>query len=171
MTTAAEQSGWLIVAHPLFIDQLESLVITVEQLRAQNPDNYQQKNATKRLYAILKLIEVIPQDPTRPIYRQGNTLGKQHRQWFRAKFFQQYRLFFRYSLQQKIIILGKCCGVGHLPMIGMRCWRKHRQQQNGLEGCYRPIHNPHLTYPIALYKLILCLLNHLLYNCNCLLMS
>lgn len=106
MTIQVERSGWLIVAHPLFIDQLERLINIVEQLRAQNPNNYQRKNATKRLYAILKLIEVIPQDPTRPIYRQGNTLGEQHRHWFRAKFFQQYRLFFRYNLQQKIIVLG-----------------------------------------------------------------
>ena len=42
--------------------------------------------------------EVIPQDPSRTEYRQGNTLGADHRHWFRAKFVQQYRLFFRYHV-------------------------------------------------------------------------
>lgn len=48
--------------------------------------------------------EVIPQDPTRNEYRQGSTLGDDYKHWFRAKFFQQYRLFFRYHLESKIII-------------------------------------------------------------------
>ena len=43
-------------------------------------------------------------NPTRADYRQGNTLGDEHRHWFRAKFFQQYRLFFRYHQQSKIIV-------------------------------------------------------------------
>ena len=50
------------------------------------------------------MLEVIPQDPARADYRQGNTLGDEHRHWFRAKFFQQYRLFFRYHQQSKIIV-------------------------------------------------------------------
>jgi toxin YhaV len=47
---------------------------------------------------------VIPQDPTRSEYRQGSTLGDDYKHWFRAKFFQQYRLFFRYHLESKIIV-------------------------------------------------------------------
>jgi toxin YhaV len=59
------------------------------------------------LGAIAKLaFEVIPQDPTRSEYRQGNTLGASYKHWFRAKFFQQYRLFFRYHLESKIIIFA-----------------------------------------------------------------
>jgi hypothetical protein len=50
--------------------------------------------------------EVIPQDPTRPEYRQGGTLGADHKHWFRAKFFQQYRLFFRYHAQSRVIVLA-----------------------------------------------------------------
>jgi toxin YhaV len=57
------------------------------------------------LAAIQKLIfEKIPQDSTLPEYRQGITLGDEHKHWFRAKFFQQYRLFFRYHLESKIIV-------------------------------------------------------------------
>lgn len=41
----------------------------------------------------------------RPEYREGDTLGKEHKHWFRAKFLQQYRLFFRYSLADKTLVL------------------------------------------------------------------
>ena len=96
---------WRIFAHPLFLSQLEELSNKVERLRQKFPQDYQKKNATKRLAAINKLaFEIIPQDPTRKEYRQGNTLGKEYKHWFRAKFFQQYRLFFRYHQQQKIIV-------------------------------------------------------------------
>ena len=98
-------NSWRIYAHPLFINQLEKLTNKVENLRQKYPQEYKQKNATKRLAAINKLaFEIIPQDPTRKEYRQGNTLGKEYKHWFRAKFFQQYRLFFRYHQQQKIIV-------------------------------------------------------------------
>ncbi|MCX7117650.1 MAG: type II toxin-antitoxin system YhaV family toxin [Legionellales bacterium] len=32
------------------------------------------------------------------------SLGHENKHWFRVKFFQQYRLFFRYHLEKKIII-------------------------------------------------------------------
>lgn len=98
-------NGWTLFAHPLFLDQLEALIAQVEKLRAKDPKGYVQKNASKRLAAITQLVlEVIPQDPVRADYRQGSTLGDEHRHWFRAKFFQQYRLFFRYHRQSKIIV-------------------------------------------------------------------
>src|SRR5512135_98153 len=90
-------NGWTLFAHPVFLDQLEALTLQVEAIRRKDPAGFVKRNATKRLAAITKLaFEVIPQDPTRPEYRQGNTLGDEHKHWFRAKFFQQYRLFFRY---------------------------------------------------------------------------
>ncbi|MFN7380247.1 MAG: type II toxin-antitoxin system YhaV family toxin, partial [Pseudanabaena sp.] len=77
----------------------------VEGLRQKYPNDYKQKNAAKRLAAIAKLaFDVIPQDPTRSEYRQGTTIGNEYKHWFRAKFFQQYRLFFRYHLESKIIV-------------------------------------------------------------------
>ena len=98
-------NGWNIFAHSLFLDQLEYLLTQVEALRQKYPQDYQKKNAAKRLAAIAKLaFEVIPQDPTRSEYRQGSTLGDDYKHWFRAKFFQQYRLFFRYHLESKIIV-------------------------------------------------------------------
>jgi toxin YhaV len=98
-------NGWTIFAHSLFLEQLEALLQKVERLRQKNPKGYNKKNATKQLAAIAKLaFEIIPQDPARTDYRQGSTLGDEHKHWFRAKFFQQYRLFFRYHQESKIII-------------------------------------------------------------------
>ncbi|WP_239121345.1 MULTISPECIES: type II toxin-antitoxin system YhaV family toxin [Spirulina sp. CCY15215] len=100
-----EINEWNIFAHPLFLEQLEELLIRVKNLREKYPDRYQNKNDFKRLAAIAKLaFEIIPQDPTDSKYRQGNTLGKDYKHWFRAKFFQQYRLFFRYHQESKIIV-------------------------------------------------------------------
>lgn len=100
-------NGWTVFAHPLFLAQLQSLAEQVAALQAKDPQGYTRKNATKRLAAIRQLaFEVIPQDPTQPEYRQGNTLGDAHRHWFRAKFFQQYRLFFRFHVASRILVLA-----------------------------------------------------------------
>ena len=97
--------GWTVFAHPLFMAQVEALVEQVEALKTKDPIGYVKKNATKRLAAIAHLaFDVIPQDPTRSEYRQGGTLGDDRKHWFRAKFFQQYRLFFRYHAAAKMIV-------------------------------------------------------------------
>ncbi|MBL4764549.1 MAG: type II toxin-antitoxin system YhaV family toxin [Colwellia sp.] len=98
-------NGWTLYTHPLFVEQYELLEKKVVALKAKGPVGYIKKNATKRLAAIHKLAyEVIPQDPTKSDYRQGKILGKNNKHWFRAKFFQQYRLFFRYDIQSKVIV-------------------------------------------------------------------
>lgn len=73
-------NGWTLFAHPVFLEQLDALIAQVEALRRKDPASYVKENANKRLVAIAKLeFEVIPQDPTRPEYRQGNTLGDEHK--------------------------------------------------------------------------------------------
>jgi toxin YhaV len=100
-------NGWTLFAHPIFVDQLDTLTAQVEALKRKDPAGYVKKNAANRLAAIAKLaFEVIPQGPARPEYRQGNTLGDEHKHWFRAKFFQQYRLFFRFHAQAKVIVFA-----------------------------------------------------------------
>ena len=97
--------GWTVFACPLFLAQLEVLVRQVETLKQKDPAGYLKKNASKRLAAITTLaFDVIPQDPMRPEYRLDGTLGDDHKHWFRAKFFQQYRLFFRYHAPSKVIV-------------------------------------------------------------------
>lgn len=98
-------NGWTLLAHPCFLRQLRTLVTAVEDARKKDPEGYARNADAKRLKAILTLaLDVIPQDPTRPDYRQGDTLGGARKHWFRAKFFQQYRLFFRYDTASRIII-------------------------------------------------------------------
>jgi toxin YhaV len=99
--------GWSIYAHPLFLDAVAALIAEVEQRKARDPKGYRDRNAAKRLAAILKLItEVIPSDPAHPAFRQGDTLGADRKRWFRAKFFQQYRLFFRFDSASRVIVLA-----------------------------------------------------------------
>ncbi len=103
--TPVVANGWALYAHPLFLDQLNSLIAEVEVRRRRDPDTWQKKNVTKRLAAIMKLVtNDIPADPASPQFRQGDTLGSHRKHWFRAKFFQQYRLFFRFDSSRKIIV-------------------------------------------------------------------
>lgn len=54
-------NGWTLFAHPLFLDQMETLVATVEKLRAKDSVGHVHKNATKRLAAIAKLVSAFQQ--------------------------------------------------------------------------------------------------------------
>jgi toxin YhaV len=104
-----EVNGWTIYAHPLFLDQLEGMITAVEKARKKDPKGYKKKRAAKLLAAVLKVaFEDIPSDPTRDTYRQGDTLGDEYKHWFRAKFLQQFRLFFRYqqSKTSKVVVLA-----------------------------------------------------------------
>ena len=102
-------NGLTIYAHPLFLDQLEAMIEAVEMARKNDPKGYKKKRAAKLLAAILKVaFDDIPSDPTRDVYRQGATLGEEYKHWVRAKFLQQFRLFFRYQQSEgaKIIVLA-----------------------------------------------------------------
>jgi toxin YhaV len=102
-------NGWIIYAHPLFLDQLEAMIGAVEKAQQRDAKGYKKKRAAKLLAAVLKVaFEDIPSDPTRDGYRQGGTLSDEYKHWFRAKFLQQFRLFFRYqqSADAKIIVLA-----------------------------------------------------------------
>ena len=99
--------GWSLYAHPLFLDQLEALIEEVRLRKQRDPDTYRTKNCTKRLAAITRLMcRDIPTDPAAAQFRQGGTLGNARKHWFRAKFFQQYRLFFRFDSASRIIVFA-----------------------------------------------------------------
>jgi toxin YhaV len=98
---------WTVFADSRFIDQLEALAQQVQAQRERRPQDWRNSNAAKRLAVLEHLaMEVIPQDPTLPEYRLGLALGPEYTHWFRAKFFQQYRLFFRYHAASRIIVLA-----------------------------------------------------------------
>jgi toxin YhaV len=98
-------NGWRLYVHPLFDRQFRRLVGQVEALAANDPVGYKQQSAAKLLATINRHIrEIIPRDPGAAEFRQGNTLGSDNRHWFRAKFHERYRLFYRFSSREKVII-------------------------------------------------------------------
>ena len=104
--STAHTRGWRLYTYPLFERQLRELTEAVEQLSRTQPDTYKEHPKSKLLATILRLVtETIPRDPAAARqFRQGDTLGPDNRHWFRATFHQRYRLFFRFSSKDKIIV-------------------------------------------------------------------
>jgi toxin YhaV len=100
-------NGWTLYLHPLFASALRQMIEDVRRAKAADPVNYRNKRAAKLLAATRKMaFEDIPANPADPKFRQGDTLGERHKHWFRGKYLQQYRLFFRYHETQRIIVLA-----------------------------------------------------------------
>jgi toxin YhaV len=100
-----EVTGWQLFQYPLFENQLERLTEAVEELSITLPDTYREHPKAKLLATIRRHVTgIIPRDPTAPEFRQGDTLGPDNRHWFRAKFHQRYRLFFRFSPKNRVIV-------------------------------------------------------------------
>jgi len=99
-------NGWTLYEHPAFARQRDTLLRTVEALRARDADGWRGSDDAKLLAAIVRLtLEIIPADPGAPQFRQGGTLGKARKHWFRAKFGNgRYRLFYQFSSKAKVII-------------------------------------------------------------------
>jgi toxin YhaV len=100
-------NGWKLYAYRLFDQQFQQLEDRVQSLTRKQPVHYKDQPAAKLLAAVHRLVfELIPRDPNAAEFRQGNTLGPDNRHWFRAKFHQRYRLFYRFSSRDKIIVYG-----------------------------------------------------------------
>jgi toxin YhaV len=98
-------NGWKLYAYQLFDRQLQQLEDRAESLAGKQPAHYKDQPAAKLLAAVHRLVfELIPRDPNAAEFRQGNTLGPDNRHWFRAKFHQRYRLFYRFSSRDKVIV-------------------------------------------------------------------
>lgn len=100
--SGVEAFGWMILAHPLFLDQIERLVEAAEAEGGEEGPN------TKLLAHLLDLaFDKIPRDPGNSAFRHGGTLGGDKKNWFRAKTGNgRYRLFFRFHSPSKIIVLA-----------------------------------------------------------------
>ena len=99
------KSGWKLFVHPAFRETFDALAAEVARLRTADPEGYKQHPKTKLLKRILDLIEVeIPRNPGAVEYSLGHTLGPERRHWRRAKFYWRFRLFFRYSSKDRVII-------------------------------------------------------------------
>ena len=102
-----QRHGWTLLFHQCLVEQLQKLHAAAERAQRQDPQ-ISESNANVRLFAALsKLIfEVVPSDPNREQYRQGNTLGSTYRHWRRAKIGRRFRLFFRFDSKTRIIIFA-----------------------------------------------------------------
>ncbi len=116
-----EAHGWRLFVHPLFQAQLERLAKRVGKLASKDPDGYASHPAAKMLATVNHYIrDAIPRDPNGPEFRQGNTLGTGNRHWFRAKFHGRYRLFYRFSAGQKVIVYAWVNDGGSLRKSGSK---------------------------------------------------
>jgi toxin YhaV len=103
-----ETHGWHLHAHPLLLIQLGRLLTSVTRAKRADPKGWRGKTDARLLSALTALmVDRIPRDPLNTRYRQGNTLGREHRHWFRAKFAgNRFRLFFRADSQARVIVFA-----------------------------------------------------------------
>jgi toxin YhaV len=101
-------NGWMLLFHPRLIDQLERLRDAARAEGAKRSGDAPAGPNTKLLATLWdQLVTEIPEDPSRPTYRQGNTLGPELRHWLRAKFGNgRFRLFFRYHSKTRLIVFA-----------------------------------------------------------------
>ena len=100
-----QRHGWTLLFHDGVVEQLQKLHAAAQRAEQHDPQGFA-SNANVKLFRALSLLmlDVVPGDPARDEYRQGNTLGPAHRHWRRAKIGRRFRLFFRYDSKAKVIV-------------------------------------------------------------------
>jgi toxin YhaV len=98
--------SWRLLFHPLLVGQLERLIAAAEKETAKRDAGVPEGPNAKLVFALRRLVlQEIPEDPSRPRYRQGGTLGGHLKHWLRAKFGNgRFRLFFRYRQDARLIV-------------------------------------------------------------------
>ena len=100
-----ERHGWRLLFYTEFSTQRGKLKDAAERARRKDPHGFASNANVKLLRAVDRAMsEVIPQDPSRAEYRQGNTLGRGYRHWRRAKIGRRFRVFFRYDAKARVIV-------------------------------------------------------------------
>jgi toxin YhaV len=102
-----ERNGWTLLFHECIIGQLRNLSAAADRAQRQDPQGFT-GNANVKLFRTLShlMLEIVPLDPNRDEYRQGNTMGPAFRHWRRAKIGRRFRLFFRFDSKSRIIIFA-----------------------------------------------------------------
>lgn len=99
-----EAFGWTILAHPLFLEQIERLVSVAEAARS-GPTAHADPNAKLLAHLLDLAFDKIPRDPGNPAFRHGGTLGEDLKHWFRGKTGNgRYRIFYRFQSAARIIV-------------------------------------------------------------------
>lgn len=101
------RNGWTLLFHECIIGQLQNLSAAADRAQRQDPQGFT-GNANVKLFSTLShlMLEIVPLDPNRDEYRQGNTMGPAFRHWRRAKIGRRFRLFFRFDSKSRIIIFA-----------------------------------------------------------------
>lgn len=102
-----ERNGWTLLFQEGIVGQLQKLAAAAHRAQMQDPQGFE-GNANVKLFKALShlMLEVVPGDPNRDDFRQGNTMGPEFRHWRRAKIGRRFRLFFRFDSKSKIIIFA-----------------------------------------------------------------
>lgn len=100
-----QRHGWTLLFHDCVIEQMQKLYVAAQRAEQNDPIGFA-SNANVKLFRALSqlMLEVVPGEPARDEYRQGNTLGAEYRHWRRAKIGRRFRLFFRYDSRVKVIV-------------------------------------------------------------------
>jgi len=100
-----QRHGWTLLFHDGLIAQLRKVQAAAERAEQNDPEGFA-SNANVKLYRALSqlIMDIVPSDPSRDEFRQGNTLGPAYRHWRRAKIGRRFRLFFRYDSKAKVIV-------------------------------------------------------------------
>lgn len=102
-----QRHGWSLLFHECLSVQMQKLHAAAERARVQDRAGFESTANVKLFRALSKLmLDVVPSDPNREEYRQGNTMGFAFRHWRRAKIGHRFRLFFRFDSKTKIIIFA-----------------------------------------------------------------
>ena len=100
-----QRHGWTLLFHACVIEQLRKLSAAAERAERSDPQGFE-NNANVKLFRALGqvIMEVVPSEPSREEFRQGNTMGPTYRHWRRAKIGRRFRLFFRYDSKARAIV-------------------------------------------------------------------
>lgn len=100
---------WQKLWHPIFEEKYLALLTLVEREIEHSPEHFYESKIYKFFECVTDCMENrIFIDPTLPEFVIGNTLGKEHRDWRRAKkgMPNRYRLFFKYATVNEHIVLA-----------------------------------------------------------------
>jgi toxin YhaV len=72
-----QRHGWTLLFHEGVIEQLRKLQAAAERAERSDPQGFEANANVKLFRALSQLImDVVPSDPSRDEFRQGNTLGR-----------------------------------------------------------------------------------------------
>ncbi len=102
-----QRHGWTLLFHEGVIEQLRRLQAAAQRAEQNDPRGFESNANVKLFRALSRLItEVVPSDPSRDEFRQGNTLGPAYRHWRRPKVGRRFRLSFRYDSKARAIVFA-----------------------------------------------------------------